>query len=47
MTLNYPKFREWLTLKGYSSATVRTVVEQIVTFLSWAEKRKYTGANTY
>jgi site-specific recombinase XerD len=37
MTLNYPKFREWLTLKGYSSATVRTVVEQIVTFLSWAE----------
>jgi site-specific recombinase XerD len=37
MTLNYPKFREWLTLKGYSSATVKTVVEQIVTFLAWVE----------
>src|SRR5579859_5119815 len=37
MTVNYPKFREWLTLKGYSSATVKTVVEQIVTFLAWVE----------
>jgi integrase/recombinase XerD len=37
MTLNYPKFREWLTLKGYSAATVKTMVEQIVTFIAWTE----------
>jgi site-specific recombinase XerD len=36
MTLNYPKFREWLTLKGYSSATVGTVVRQATDFLAWA-----------
>lgn len=36
MTLNYPKFREWLTLKGYSSATVNTVVRQTTDFLAWA-----------
>ncbi len=35
--MNYCKFREWLTLKGYSAATVKTVVEQIVTFLAWVE----------
>jgi site-specific recombinase XerD len=38
MTLNYPKFREWLTLKGYSASTVKTVTEQVVTFIAWAEK---------
>jgi integrase/recombinase XerD len=36
MTLNYPKFREWLTLKGYSSATVQTIVRQATEFLAWA-----------
>jgi hypothetical protein len=36
MIPNYPKFREWLTLKGYSSATVATIVKQIVDFLKWA-----------
>jgi integrase/recombinase XerD len=36
MIPNYLKFREWLTLKGYSSATVATIVKQIVDFLKWA-----------
>jgi integrase/recombinase XerD len=36
MILNYPKFREWLTLKGYSSATVSTIVRQATEFLAWA-----------
>ena len=38
MTLNYPKFREWLTLKGYSSATIQTIVRQAVEFLAWTEQ---------
>ena len=38
MTLNYPKFREWLTLKGYSSETVATIVRQCARLLAWAEK---------
>jgi len=38
MTVNYPKFREWLTLKGYSSATVETVVRQIADFLRWGQQ---------
>jgi site-specific recombinase XerD len=37
MTLNYPKFREWLTLRGYSSATVSTIVRQTADFISWTE----------
>jgi integrase/recombinase XerD len=41
MTLNYPKFREWLTLKGYSSATVGTVVRQTTDFLAWAQKEGF------
>jgi site-specific recombinase XerD len=36
MTMNYPKFREWLTLKEYSSATVDTIVRQTTDFLAWA-----------
>lgn len=36
MIPDYPKFREWLTLKGYSSATVGTIVRQIEDFLKWA-----------
>lgn len=38
MTVNYPKFREWLTLKGYSSATIGTVVRQIADFLRWGQQ---------
>jgi site-specific recombinase XerD len=38
MLLNYPKFREWLTLKGYSSATVATILRQTADFLGWADK---------
>jgi integrase/recombinase XerD len=38
MTLNYPKFREWLALKGYSSATVATIVRQATRLLAWAEQ---------
>jgi integrase/recombinase XerD len=41
MILNYPKFREWLTLKGYSSATVGTVVRQTTDFLAWAQKEGF------
>ena len=41
MTLNYPKFREWLTLKGYSSATVGTVVRQTTDFLAWVQKEGF------
>ena len=41
MTLNYPKFREWLTLKGYSSATIGTVVRQTTDFLAWAQKEGF------
>jgi site-specific recombinase XerD len=37
MIPNYPKFREWLTLKGYSSATVGTILRQTTDFLTWAE----------
>ena len=36
MIPNYPKFREWLTLKGYSSATVGTILRQTTDFLTWA-----------
>jgi site-specific recombinase XerD len=36
MNLNYDKFREWLTLKGYSSATVNTVARLTADFLEWA-----------
>ncbi|MES1249087.1 MAG: tyrosine-type recombinase/integrase [Chitinophaga rupis] len=36
MPLNYPKFREWLTLKGYSTATVETILRQTTDFLAWA-----------
>jgi len=39
MMLNYPKFREWLILKGYSSATVQTIVRQATEFLAWAEQQ--------
>ena len=38
MTLNYPKFREWLTLKGYSSETVATIVRQATRLLAWAQQ---------
>lgn len=38
MTLNYDKFREWLTLKGYSSATVDTVVRLTADFLQWGRQ---------
>jgi site-specific recombinase XerD len=38
MILNYPKFCEWLTLKGYSAATVKTMLKQAVTFIAWAER---------
>lgn len=38
MTLNYPKFREWLTLKGYSSETVATTLRQATRLLAWAEQ---------
>jgi len=36
MNLNYPKFREWLTLRGYSSATVATIVRQTTDFMEWS-----------
>jgi integrase/recombinase XerD len=39
MNLNYPKFREWLTLRGYSSATVATIVRQTTDFIRWSEKQ--------
>ena len=39
MIPNYPKFREWLTLKGYSSATVGTILRQTTDFLTWAEEQ--------
>lgn len=39
MMLNYPKFREWLALKGYSSATVATILRQSTDLLSWAERQ--------
>ena len=39
--MNYPKFREWLTLKGYSSATVGTVVRQTTDFLAWTQKEGF------
>ena len=38
MILNYPKFREWLTLKGYSSATVGTILRQTTDFITWADQ---------
>lgn len=38
MILNYPKFREWLLLRGYSSATVATIVRQTTEFISWTER---------
>lgn len=38
MTLNYPKFREWLTLKGYSSETVATILRQATRLLTWAQQ---------
>lgn len=38
MLPNYLKFREWLTLKGYSSATVATIVRQTADFLAWTDK---------
>jgi site-specific recombinase XerD len=41
MTLNYPKFREWLTLKGYSSATASTIVRQTSDFLGWAQREGF------
>jgi site-specific recombinase XerD len=40
MIPNYPKFREWLTLKGYSSATVGTILRQTTDFLAWAVKEE-------
>ena len=39
MIPNYPKFREWLTLKGYSSATVGTILRQTTDFLTWAAEQ--------
>lgn len=39
MNLNYPKFREWLILRGYSSATVATILRHVTEFLEWAEKQ--------
>lgn len=38
MILHYPKFREWLTLKGYSSATAGTILRQTTDFFAWADK---------
>lgn len=38
MILNYPKFSEWLTLKGYSSATVGTILRQTTDFLGWTRQ---------
>lgn len=38
MILKYDKFREWLTLKGYSSATVDTVVRLTADFLTWCDQ---------
>lgn len=35
MIPDYPKFREWLTLKGYSFATVGTILRQTEDFLKW------------
>lgn len=46
MILNYPKFREWLTLKGYSSATVSTILRQATDFLTWAEKQNIPEPET-
>jgi integrase/recombinase XerD len=36
--MNYPKFREWLTLKGYSPATVGTILRQTTDFLAWVQQ---------
>jgi site-specific recombinase XerD len=36
--MNYPKFSEWLTLKGYSSATVGTILRQATDFLAWVQQ---------
>jgi site-specific recombinase XerD len=36
MIPNYPKFREWLTLKGYSAASVQSILRQADSFLQWA-----------
>ena len=43
MQLNYPKYREWLILKGYSSATVGTIVRQTTDFLAWASQENIEG----
>jgi site-specific recombinase XerD len=40
MILNYPKFREWLILKSYSSSTVDTILRQVTDFLAWADQQK-------
>lgn len=37
-TPDYSKFREWLTLKGYSPTTLRTTVQTVAYFRGWTAK---------
>jgi site-specific recombinase XerD len=46
MIPDYPKYRQWLTLKGYSSATARTMIRQIEDFLGWAARENIPEAET-
>lgn len=41
-TYNYEKFSEWLTIKKYSPATVRTTIRTVEYFREWAESENIT-----
>src|ERR1019366_2582975 len=36
------KFKEWLIIKGYSSATVATIIKAVEYFIAWSEKENIT-----
>jgi site-specific recombinase XerD len=42
MTINNSKFREWLILKGYSSATTATTIGVVEYFKKWAQGESIT-----